>query len=344
MRWKGLVWVVCAVGTGCAGPERRPVDPGPNPSVAATGLPAETAVRRADGENPVAMRREDAPAFATSIEKGPRVAQVGPWTLSATDVAATLLRSDARRFQEVVNETIVRRLVEERTRALGVRISGVDLAEHLRRKVEEEIVAARDHFRVQYQMPLEKALQERGTDLAGFRRRQEIRFRKEMPYRIGLERLVRQWSLTAEVVEARRIVLPERKRAEEILLKLRRGASLERLARDESIGPFRDRGGRLPAIYRGEVGGRIESILFSMKPTECSSVLEEVEGGAYSIYEVISVQLARPLSYPEMEAEVLASLQERGIDERETNGWYHATIEELGGVRRFYDLPEEESP
>jgi hypothetical protein len=191
-------------------------------------------------------------------------------------------------------------------------------------------------------MTLEELLREEKDDFASFRRRIAERLRPEIGTKIRIERLARHWSLSTECVDASRIVVDERAKAEDLLAKIREGASVTRLAEEHSIDPFRKRGGKLPRVYRGQLPAKAEAMLFSMQAGGVTGVIEEE--GRYAIYIVTSVQAKRDIPYADMRDEVSASIEERPVEQGEIEGWYQETIRSHGLLERYYDLPRDEVP
>ncbi|MBI4618221.1 MAG: peptidylprolyl isomerase [Planctomycetes bacterium] len=322
---------------GCSGPE---ADRGAPDGGAGVSGPR-------DGEEPAAgdsarvMKRSGDPSFTEAPAEGAPVAEIGSRVFTTGDVSALLLKRNTRQFQDIVRELVLNHVVDREAEELGVGCTDAESRERLSATVEREENLAREQAQLDYQMTLEEVLQANENDIETFRKGLEDRYRAEMPYTIRMERLARFWSLTTQSVDASRIVVADRARAEEILRKVRDGASFAQIAKEESIDDFGRDGGKLPRIYRGSGLGKTENLLFSMQAGQISDVLDE--GGAYSIYLANAANAKRDVRYSEIEGEVLESLRSSGVSQNELNAWLKTSIAKHGGVKRHYNLPGEGS-
>lgn len=77
-----------------------------------------------------------------------------------------------------------------------------------------------------------------------------------------------------------------RERAEEILAKLRSGASFEDLAKQYSEGPTASRGGEIGAFKKGQMSAAIENVAFELDEGQVSEIIEADYG--FQIVKVVS--------------------------------------------------------
>ncbi|MBI4612605.1 MAG: peptidylprolyl isomerase [Planctomycetes bacterium] len=313
----------------CGAPD-VPVDP-----PGARNLPS-AAASGADGAYLEGTRREAGNPPST-------LAEVAGENVTADELSSFLLRRDPRLFEQIVDELLLRRVVEIEARTQGVSCEGKELERRVQRAVDDEVAGGREFLWRQYRVSLENYLASTRSDLAAYRAGLGERLRRDTVSKILFERLVRYWSLTTEWIDIRRIVVKDPGLAGEIREKILLGASPSVLAKTYCVCPCREDGGKLPRIYRETADPAIADTLFAMQERGISEVLEMEEG--YAVYVVLALQRRREVPYSAAEREVLASLEEHGPDSEETRDWYQSAVRRLGGIRfPFRPVPSDRTP
>ncbi len=114
--------------------------------------------------------------------------------------------------------------------------------------------------------------------------------------------------LIPEAVHVKRILVSSRKKAEEILKKLKKGESFEKLARRFSKDKkTRGKGGDMGFVERGSLGRKVESLIFSIKPGNFSGIIKTKDG--FEIYKVVEKRKARYKKLEEVKGEVIEKLK-----------------------------------
>jgi peptidyl-prolyl cis-trans isomerase C len=116
-------------------------------------------------------------------------------------------------------------------------------------------------------------------------------------------------------VRVRQIVVKERKDAENILRRLKRGESFEDLARRHSIGPEAEMGGDLEFFGRGDMPGEFD-VVFTLKEGELSDIVQSPYG--YHIFQVVA---KRGQSEPQL-ADVKNQIKKKIVREEEEKAFY----------------------
>ena len=109
-----------------------------------------------------------------------------------------------------------------------------------------------------------------------------------------------------------------RARAEDVLDRLRRGASFETMARTYSTDPSRTNGGDMGFFHRGTLNDDFEKAARELKVGEPSDVIHTIYG--YHIVRIADVRPPRRKTFDEVSAELQKDLTARRCTETE-NGW-----------------------
>jgi parvulin-like peptidyl-prolyl isomerase len=107
-------------------------------------------------------------------------------------------------------------------------------------------------------------------------------------------------------VRVAQIVLPDRKRAEEVLKRLKTGEDFDKVAREVSIGPEAVRGGDLGFFERGVMPEAIDRMVFSLKVGKLSRVAQSPYG--FHIFKVLGRDAAGGEKFPDVRERVIAEL------------------------------------
>jgi len=106
-----------------------------------------------------------------------------------------------------------------------------------------------------------------------------------------------------ERISLSRILLKSREEADAVTTRLRAGADFGALAQDVSRDESsRDRGGRIPVVYRGQMSPELEKATFALAPGQVSGVVEDAEG--YHVVLLHSHVPAAPLPFETVRASI----------------------------------------
>ncbi|MGQ9507881.1 MAG: foldase protein PrsA [Thermodesulfobacteriota bacterium] len=124
-------------------------------------------------------------------------------------------------------------------------------------------------------------------------------------------------------VRVRQIVVLDGEEALQILKRLKKGESFEKLARDKSIGPEKDRGGDLGFFSKGEMPSEFNRV-FSMGVGEISEVIKTPYG--YHIFKLEEKIEAQEISFEEAKSSLFKEL-EREKGEEAFQQWFNGLKE-----------------
>jgi len=110
-----------------------------------------------------------------------------------------------------------------------------------------------------------------------------------------------------EMLEFRQIVTRSREEAEALLKRLKKGEKMPDLARQHSIGPEAEKGGKVGWVARGHLEESMEKMLFSMPRGKTSPVVKTPYG--FHIFEVLSVRPEGVKQLPEVIREIESKLR-----------------------------------
>jgi peptidyl-prolyl cis-trans isomerase SurA len=114
---------------------------------------------------------------------------------------------------------------------------------------------------------------------------------------------------TERRVHVAQIVLPDRKRAEGILKRLKAGEDFDKVAREVSIGPEAARGGDLGFFERGVMPEAIDRMVFSLKTGKLSRVAQSPYG--FHIFKVLGREAAGGGKFSDVKEKVIAELRKQ---------------------------------
>lgn len=237
---------------------------------------------------------------------------IGDHKISKQEVFDLFTKRYRKEAYEIVQELAVRWIIREESRQEGVKISQSLVQE----KGQEEIAKAKQELANEFKGTWEEYLSSQGISDKEFVQECYTRCK----YNLVLARLVRLSELRQIRVEARHIMVKNREKAEEILVKLRQQADFATLAKQESVATTAKEGGLLPSICRGEIHASLEEVLFNLQPNELSGVIQSPWG--FHILQLLTIFPARANStWKQLETEVIESLAKNTVAPRDIQRW-----------------------
>jgi parvulin-like peptidyl-prolyl isomerase len=209
----------------------------------------------------------------------------------------------AQTRQEVLESMIDRVLIEQVGTALGVSVSGKDVAV----QVEADIAAGGG------ETAFKEWLETIGQTLEEY----EQMTREALLAQRVLEGIGADVPAVAEQVHARLIIIDSEEEARRVLVELQEGARFEELVQELSLDvSMRDKGGDLGWFPRGWIAPELESVAFGLPVGEVSEVVRL--GDRYYILQTLERDESRALS-PDAYFEVqLAAFEQWLVQQRET--------------------------
>lgn len=204
--------------------------------------------------------------------------------------------------QEVLESMIDHVLIEQGGAALGVSVSGKDVAV----QIEADIAAGGG------ETAFKEWLETAGQTLEEY----EQMTREALLAQRVLEGIGADVPAVAEQVHARLIILDSEEEARRVLVKLQEGASFEELVQELSVDVrMRDKDGDLGWFPRGWIAPELESVAFGLQAGEVSEVIRL--GDRYYILQTLERDESRALS-PDAYLELqLAAFQQWLVQQRE---------------------------
>ncbi|MEE9392882.1 MAG: peptidylprolyl isomerase [Planctomycetota bacterium] len=137
-----------------------------------------------------------------------------------------------------------------------------------------------------------------------------------------LSRLVRFLQRREDRVEFRIVSVSDRDLATALHRSLKEGADFEALARQYSLHPTAERGGKMFPVWRGALNPELERVTFELGPGKIGPVIS-TKGQAgqqrFQIVKVLKHFVGQAVSYAEVEGEILQSLRTQPLSADE---WY----------------------
>ncbi len=134
-----------------------------------------------------------------------------------------------------------------------------------------------------------------------------------------------------EEVRVRQIVTKTKEEAEDLRKRILKGESFEKLARDHSLGPEKDKGGDLGWFPRGRMPPEIEKVAFKLWPgSKVSKVIESPYG--FHLFQPVGKKPARELTLEKARKEIVQVLRESRIKEAER--FYIRSLRERANIDR----------
>ncbi len=330
---RGPRWPVALAGAtlllGCSSTEIREVLPGSRPMAQAPEV--EEAPERDGAALESAGRRSGEPAgdggvaadlaaglnvvWPEGVEDGAdaAVASVAGRTISVSDLIMKLVMRDADLARGLLDDLLLSRIVLLEAGALGLEPPAED--------VQARVSQALDAVEAQ-------ARKAGAPDLASFVRAQmgmePDLFLRELNADAAIDslapRCIRSWLMSCDRREVRAMSVEGRPAADEAMARLARGEAFESVARDLSVDASRDKGGRIPALVRGE------SVLARAAfATEVGSWTGPVRKGELMLFlEVEAIPDVVEGTWAEVGDAVEASLEAQPVEDAEFWQWKEA--------------------
>jgi peptidyl-prolyl cis-trans isomerase C len=300
-RW---AWVGCAVlAASCSGPGPKP---SPTPSAPAAGGPPEI-----DRVTPLPS---PLPELVARVNGQPvRLGQVVALAKKALDRSQNREKDKPGALRQAMHQYIIRELLFQEALARGLAADD--------RRLEQAYDKARLDYRDEKQWAGELALQ--GLDPQAFK--SELRVQETVnalvaqeaakvspvadgealalftshpeafgrPERLRVRHILVRVTSTATPAQRQQ----QRERAEGVRTRARRGEDFAHLAQQLSDDlDSRPKGGQLPEIWRGVIGGAFDDAAFALKPGQVSDVVESPAG--FHIIKLEARLPAEPASFP----------------------------------------------
>ncbi len=225
---------------------------------------------------------------------------------------APLKAEETESLEKAVLEDLIReKLMLQRARDLHLLVS------------EEELAARVEEIRKDYNDQFDKQFGNSGVDF--------VEWREALRRRMLIEKLIerdvnakvqvadreaeqyfnanRKAYATERRVRVAQIVVPDRKRAEGILKRLKAGEDFGMVARETSIGPEAAKGGDLGFFERGVMPEAIDRVVFTLPPGKISGVVKSPYG--FHIIKVLAQVEAGGRIFAEVKEKVRDDLRKR---------------------------------
>ncbi|MBI4394619.1 MAG: SurA N-terminal domain-containing protein [Candidatus Omnitrophica bacterium] len=233
---------------------------------------------------------------------------------------------------QLLNQLIEDRLVYQEAQKLGIEVSDSE--------IQEELSSFKSQFpdQTRFEQEMEKA----GIQLADLEKRVKERisiaklhqglirgrvvvspneteqYYKDHPEEFVQKEQVEVWSITLpkgkEAVEKGMMDEAVKRKAEQFIAQLKKGADFEKLAKENSKDVHAEQGGFMGFIQRGDLVDSIDQLLFSLPKGSISDVLETENN--YHIFKVGEKREASHKSFKEAESEISDKLFRQKAHER----------------------------
>jgi len=256
--------------------------------------------------------------------QGETVGHLGEEPITYAEVARHIRQRDPQVFYRNLEALILERVTRADAEPLGVTVASVAVTRETEirmRKWEKSVQAA---ARAQTGQDIDLALWLRVVaDMSMAEFRDQVRDGAEVE--LLQNRLLRYESLTAGRIEVSLIVVADKKRADELVSRLRAGALFRVIAAKHSVHPTRKAGGRIPyPLLRDDINDSpVRDAMFEAGAGDIVGPFV-IEGGArkvYHIYRIEKVSPGRKGVYAQLEQEVVRSLEARPVPVAEYERW-----------------------
>jgi parvulin-like peptidyl-prolyl isomerase len=232
------------------------------------------------------------------------VAQVGDRSITLEDFKRYLTRNSGVELAQIppeaasalLDQYIEEALVSAYAAKQGVDVSAEQVAEAVRKDPGSTVLEKRDHMRRQ------RLVADISSRLADPAEAEMRKYFQENPAEFNF----------GERLRARQILVHDRDLANDLLRKLRGGASFEELSREHSDAPNAGAGGDIGFVGRGELPKAFEDELFSTPPGEVSKVIQADE--SFHIFKVQEVRSAGPVDFVAAAPVIRARLREEALN------------------------------
>lgn len=245
------------------------------------------------------------------------VATAAGQSIHAADLVGAWMFRDSQGVRELLDRLVLDRLATAEAARLGVRLDGAMVSKDWKSTLAEfeaEVQRA-DPDRTRDQFIRERLGMDPDVYLHSMANRRRLD--------LLAARCVRAFSLESENIEARLLVAPDRQTADRVEAGLAQGRSFEALAREHSIDPSAEEGGRIPPVVRSRAS--IARLVFATPLGEVGGPLQERGRFLYVLPERHHPGQSGPWS--QLGPKVEASLAERPIEDLEFVQWQAMALE-----------------
>jgi peptidyl-prolyl cis-trans isomerase C len=219
-----------------------------------------------------------------------------------------------------LNQMIERRLLMQEARKLGIRISKEEL-DHALQEIKKDYPEQRLDERLNLKgMTLDGLTARVGEKLLAEKMvRAALQYRAEINEKEALDyyEIHRSAFQLGAEVRVRQIVVSDGEEAIQILKRLKKGESFEKLAKEKSLGPEKVDGGDLGFFRKGEKPEEFDRV-FTMERGAISEVIKSPYG--YHIFKVLERNEPRSIPFEEAKSGILQDLK-RKKGEGEYQSW-----------------------
>jgi PPIC-type peptidyl-prolyl cis-trans isomerase-like protein len=276
--------------------------------------------RFGDLEETVAVGRGKGPDFLEFSRPDDRVvARVGGETLRKSQAFDYLLRTYPDKVRASIAVMLGNRVLAAECDRWGIRIGAREIETWW--SEQERQLERQAKLDLGPNATLEDFVRQRiGQELSEYR---EVARDRERAKRL-LSRLVRFHQIRSDRIELRIVSVTDRDGALQIRKWLKEGAEFAAVARRYSVHPSAENGGRLPPIWRGALHPELDEVAFGLAEGETGPVVHVRDAAGrdrYQIARVLRRLPGREVSWGEVEAQVLASLEKEPLSPDEWTLW-----------------------
>lgn len=248
----------------------------------------------------------------------PVLARVGEREFRGSDLVSLLFFHYPPQGADLLRKLVHDEVVRLETKRLGVTARSEDVESGVREALET--LGKQVSLEYAGKKTLEQFLEQ---DLRTTRPRYEAQLRRFVLARLLFERVLRFEQMQEDRVVCRVVSVGSLEKAQELLAKLREGADFEAIAKQESLAPNREQGGKLPPFGR-DYEHPIAKIAFDTPLGGLGGPVEEPRPGGetwFHVLRVIEKIPARKLDPAEAEAEIRKGLLDRPVEDWEYAAW-----------------------
>jgi foldase protein PrsA len=253
-------------------------------------------------------------------------ARVGGREITLDDVAREMFRSaaqanltDRQRALGTLNKLVIREIVEQEKKRLGLEVPADWLAAEKQRAHEDLKLQVATTYGVSTtpERYLQSQLKQSFPDYLA-------RKEAEAAERWVLSRIIRFHGIESDRVELQLIALDDEKTAREVAAKLDQGADFTQLAMTYSKHPSGQSGGRLPPLARESLNPAVADRAFALAPGARSNILSVDDGLGRRQLEIVKLLRRIPgrrVTWAEVAAEVEDGLKKEPVGPDEFVAW-----------------------
>lgn len=224
-----------------------------------------------------------------------------------------LVRRYPRETNEVIRELVVRHIIRKQVEKEKINVSRQEVI----KQVLKEIKKTKQKVKNELGKTWSSYLKEQGVTERDLKRNLFVKWR----YSLSVQQLIRLFELRQKHIDARHIMVENKKEALEIIKKLKNGADFSTLAQQKSKAlTTRANGGRLPTAFKGELPPEIEKIIWNLSKKLLNSPISSAN--AFHVVEILKVNNGTPnASWKSQKQNIAKSIQEKPISPRDFGRW-----------------------